>query len=518
MSDLAKIPAVMIWAATVILIVMLSLILFFAFFHKPICEWLRRAGDLKFSSPKLGAIEVASLPQGSLASTVKATQAVELAAETAAVEIKEGGNMKILDVSDRLSAAFKKRDLEEMAKLRDEFIESGKSDTKKAENVISYLAFCTVSGDSQAREELKKHCSDGSSYAVYARLRYAWALSQMRQPAQDAYREALSAADTDNQKAMAATGLAHEIEESGQWEEATRVLVDALGSISDATERVKLLDALAAIAKQHGQNFLAVIALEESVALNPEDTHNLFELGYCADDAGLPGLSAAAHRQMLVIAPENAGALHNLGVALLNLNLPALAVEQYEQSSRVGNTLADANLAYMLINAGFMSIARERLRAVSNAKDVDEAVYSALARIEEKKKAEDKTLQKVLEQARGLADQLIKFSQSLFSDHAAHKIEGFWSQPGEAPFQLEAVDGNVAGSCNVDKHQWKIAGHTDFAGGGHVDVTQADGYAHPRLKGYMCLESDGSVLRFALHDNKEELTFWRFDRIQPTTA
>lgn len=508
----------MIWAATVIVVILLFLILFFAFFHKPICEWLRRAGNLKLSSPKLGAIEVGSLPQDSLSPPAKATQTIGPATETVAVEEKEGGDSKTLDVSDRLTAAYEAKDLETMAKLRDEFRESGKNDAAKAENETTYLAFRTARGDSEAREELKKRCSDGSSNAVFARLRYAWALAEMRQPAQTAYREALSAAQTDSQLTMAAIGLAHEIAESGQWEESIRLLVDALDSISDATERVKLLNALAATAKEHEQNFLAVIALEESVALNPEDTYNLFELGYCADDADLAGLSVAANKQLLVLEPDNAGALHNLGVGLAHLDLPALAVKNYEQSSELGHTMSDANLAFMLIKAGFTSIARDRLKSALKATDVDGNVYLALARIEQTGKTEDGTLQKVLERAKKSADELIKFSQSLFSGHKDAKMEGSWSEPGEAPFQLAVADGNITGQCVIDKHSWKIVGHTDFAGGGAVEVDQTDGYPKQHLSGYICLESDGSTLQLVLSDSKGELIFWRFTKAPPTTA
>lgn len=483
-------------------------------FHRSLDDLIRRIVNVKTSRFDLQAPQ----PSGLSGPAAATAQLSERSPESPTADGEANDSPEPVDVLSRLVKAFEARDLEAMAQLRVEFKEVGKNDAGKAENDASYLAFCSVAGDAQAMEELKRRCNDGSPYAIYAMLKFAWALSEMNQPAQDAYRRALSVAGTDIQKAMAATGLAHEIEKSGQWEEATGVLADALDCISDATERVRLLDALAATAKRHKQNFLAVIALEESVALNPEDTHNLFELGYCADDAGLSGLSAAAHEQLLVITPEDADALHNLSVALVNLSLPALAVEHYEQSSRLGNTLADANLAYMLINAGFTSAARERLKTASKAKDVHENVYSALARIEQKHKAEDETLQKVLERARKSADQLIKFSQSLFSDHADGKIEGSWSGPGEPSFQLQVADSRIVGQCMVEKHQWNVVGNTDFAGGGHVEVTQADGSARPHLKGYICLESDGAALRFALYDDEGKLTFWRFDRIQPPAA
>jgi tetratricopeptide (TPR) repeat protein len=486
-------------------------------FRGPIGSLLQRIEKVKTSNLDLQA---RPQPPDSPAPVVALAQPGERSPDNLAIDGKENSSPESLDVFSRFEKAFEARDLRAMSKLRVELKESGKNDGEKAENDAFCLAFSSVAGDSEAIEELKKRCNDESPYAVSARLWLAWTLSVMDQPslAKDAYRSALEIVKTDKERAQANIGLAHEMDKSGQWEDAIRILVDALESISDATERAGLLNAVAETAKRHEQNFLAVIALEESVTLNPEDTSSLFELGYRSGEAGLSRLSAAAYKQLLAIAPKNENGLNNLGVELKQLNLPALSVQRYEQASELGDTLADANLANILIDAGFLSTARDRLTIAAAIKGAHENVHSALARIDTKQKSEEETLQKVLEQARGSADQLIKFSQSLFSDHAAHKIEGFWSQPGEAPFQLEGVDGNIAGSCTVDKHQWKIAGHTDFAGGGHIDITQTDGSAHPRLKGYMCLESDGSVLRFALHDDKGELMFWRFDRIQPTTA
>lgn len=510
MEVLAKISSAAWWAAALVIVCLMVCLIF----HRSLDDLIRRIVNVKTSRFDLQAPQ----PSGLSGPAAATAQLSERSPESPTADGEANDSPEPVDVLSRLAKAFEARDLEAMAQLRVEFKEAGKNDAGKAENDASYLAFCSVAGDAQAMEELKRRCNDGSPYAIYAMLKFAWALSEMNQPAQDAYRRALSVAGTDTQKAMAATGLAHEIEKSGQWEEATGVLADALDCISDATERVRLLDALAATAKRHKQNFLAVIALEESVALNPEDTHNLFELGYCADDAGLSGLSAAAHEQLLVITPEDADALHNLSVALVNLSLPALAVEHYEQSSRLGNTLADANLAYMLINAGFTSIARDRLQSALKGKDVDGNVYKALTRLEDVEKTENETLRKVLEQARKSADQLIKFSQNLFSDHKDATMEGSWSEPGEAPFQLAVTNGNIAGQYVVDKHSWKIVGHGDFAGGGRVDVTQIDSPTHPHLSGYVCLEPDGLALRLVVSDTKGELTFFRFTRVPATAA
>lgn len=509
METLVKILTAFRWPIVVVIVCLI--------FRRPFSSLIQRT--VKVKAPNLD-FQAEPQPPDSPAPVVATAQPGERSPDNLAIDGKENSSPESLDVFSRFEKAFEARDLGAMSKLRVELKESGKNDGEKAENDAFCLAFSSVAGDSEAIEELKKRCSDESPYAVSARLWLAWTLSVMDQPslAKDAYRSALEIVKTDKERAQANIGLAHEMDKSGQWEDATKVLVDALDSVSDTAARVELLNALATTAKQHEQNFLAVIALEESIALNPQDTHGLFELGYRANEAGLPGLSVAAYKQLLAIAPKYENGINNLGVELSQLNLPGLAVQRYEQASKLGNTLAESNLANILIDAGCLSLAQERLTMVSADKDADDNVHIALARIDEKRKKEDETLQKVLEKSRQSVDQLVKFSQSLLSDHATYKIEGLWSQPGEAPFQLEAVDGNIAGSCTVDKHQWKIVGHTDFAGGGHVDVTQADGYARPHLKGYMCLESDGSVLQFALHDDKGELMFWRFDRIQPTTA
>ena len=278
-------------------------------------------------------------------------------------------------------------------------------------------------------------------------MRLADTLARVGQPGQakDAYGDALAVAATESQQAEATIGVAREIEKSGQWQESIRMLVGALGSISDTVGRVDLLDALASTAKRHKQNLLAVMALEECIALSPGDTDKLFDLGYSADDANFSRVSLTAYRQLLRIAPKHAGGLNNLGVTYQKLGLLALAVERYEESSELGNTLADANLAYMLINAGFLSAARSRLAVASASKDVHDNVHSALVRTSEKQKEEGQTLLELSEGARLSVDRLITFGDSLFSGRVVGQIEGTWSEPGGKAFQLSVVGGHVTG-------------------------------------------------------------------------
>ena len=430
------------------------------------------------------------------------------------------GESKTLEVSDRLFRAFEARDLDAMDRLRGEYVNSGKDPDEKAENDDFYLALRSIAGDSGALQELKRLGDSGSHQAPQARLLMAFALSRMGQPvlAQDAYRNALAIVETDRDKVEATVGLADAIEKSGQWEEATRILVDALAHISATGARVQLLGTLAATASRHKQNFLAVIALEECVTLDPDSTDRLFKLGYRSGEAGLPALSAAAYKQLLAIAPKHEMGLNNLGVELKQLNLPALAVQHYEEASEVGNTLSDANLAGVLIDAGFLSSARERLTTAATSKEVHENVYTALARIDATQKAEEETFQEVLEKARRSADQLVKFSQSLFSDHATGDIDGRWLEPGGATLQLHVVDAKITGQYTVDKHQWSVTGSADFTGGGQVDIVQTDGFSRPHLRGYFCTDQAGSTLRVALSDERGELAFWQFSKESPAAA
>jgi tetratricopeptide (TPR) repeat protein len=490
-------------------------IVFCIAFHKDISDLIRRIVKVKAGN---AGVEAAPRLSDSPAPVPPATQTAELPAKdtTSASGNDEG---KTPEVSDRLFGAFEARDLDAMEQLRGEYVDSGKNDEEKTGNDLFYLALRSVAGDAEAMKELKRLGDSGSHSASQARRLTAFALSMMEQPAlaQDAYRNALAVAETDKQKSQATIGLAGEIEKSGQWEEATRILVDALAHISETAARVRLLDALAETASRHKQNSLAVIALEESVTLNPGSTDSLFRLGYYSNEAGLPELSAAAYKQLLAITPKNENGLNNLGVDLDRLKLPALAVQHFEEASKLGSTLADANLAKSLIDAGFLSEARDRLTTAAREKEAHEDVHSTLARIDPQQKAEEERFQKALEKARRSADQLVKFSQHLFSSHTG-EIGGNWLEPGGTPFQLQVIDGSIVGKCTVDKHQWSIAGKADFAGGGHVHATQTDGYAHPELEGYISLEPDGSALQLVLSDGKGELTFWRFSRVSPTTT
>ena len=134
MNALAKIPAVAFWVVGLVLV----LLLFFCFFHRPISDVIRRTEVLKAKSSKFDFQLESPLPDSSV-STVMPTQTVEPPVEASAAEDKKGNDIKTMDVFERLWTAFEARDLNAMALLRNEFREIGKDDNEKASNDELYL-------------------------------------------------------------------------------------------------------------------------------------------------------------------------------------------------------------------------------------------------------------------------------------------------------------------------------------------------------------------------------------------
>lgn len=109
----------------------------------------------------------------------------------------------------------------------------------------------------------------------------------------------------------------------------------------------------------------------------PDDTSLRFELAHTYGGRNDPEL-ALVHYESIPARERTGMAWNNLGVAYSTLKIPGEAVAAYEQASSKGETLADANLAFGLIQGGFFDEARKRLKAAVAVTDHHTNVVDAL--------------------------------------------------------------------------------------------------------------------------------------------
>jgi hypothetical protein len=105
------------------------------------------------------------------------------------------------------------------------------------------------------------------------------------------------------------------------------------------------------------------------------------------------------HYLRIPIDARKEGAWNNIGAAARSLELRIQSVAAYQRSKKIGGTRAVSNLAYILIDEGFIAEAQEMCVEALKDSNCDGRVGSALGSIEPAKNKEDESRKKVLEEA-----------------------------------------------------------------------------------------------------------------------
>src|SRR5262249_46045111 len=121
--------------------------------------------------------------------------------------------------------------------------------------------------------------------------------------------------------------------------------------------------------------------LEHALSLRPDAQDTRFQLAYLYADIGNNTL-ALFHYTKLSETDPRPHVLNNLGVTRGALGLKARAIDAYTRSSAQGHTLAMANRAQLLLDAGFLDEAFKIVREAEQLEGVHENVASVRAAIE----------------------------------------------------------------------------------------------------------------------------------------
>jgi len=112
----------------------------------------------------------------------------------------------------------------------------------------------------------------------------------------------------------------------------------------------------------------------------------LFDTAYACADADLQELALLHYEKLAQIDLRHSSALNNLGVVYANLKIPNLAVKNYKSAMAIDETLAAANFAHILIDAGVFDEAEKVLKEAQTKKEVHQNVAGALVKLEQEKK------------------------------------------------------------------------------------------------------------------------------------
>jgi len=250
--------------------------------------------------------------------------------------------------------------------------------------------------------------------------------SQFDKAAQ-AYKISAQLATVEGARAQHFVSVAKSLFKAGKQGEAFEELISELQSVSGMGAVATVYEGLASLYELAGDNELQALALEKALELKPNDTNLRFKTAYSySKEKGFNALSLQHYQTLLEFESDNADALNNLAVQHENLKMPLTAVDYYKKSADLDETLAMANLALRLLNAGFEKEAREIISRAQEKGDVDPNVATAFSSISSRRAEEEKTTEASLKLARDIQNFQLSFAEAYFKKADCPNLAGKW--------------------------------------------------------------------------------------------
>lgn len=145
--------------------------------------------------------------------------------------------------------------------------------------------------------------------------------------------------------------------------------------------RKHLLNALRQIADKEGSVDKWLIYTEARIELTPDDQDLRFALAYKYSMRGYNDL-ALYHYSVIPPSVRSGDTWNNIGAAYQELSLKTQAVKAYRRAEELKQTRAMSNIAFLLINAGFLKEAEEICQRATKVENYDKRVASAIDELE----------------------------------------------------------------------------------------------------------------------------------------
>lgn len=203
---------------------------------------------------------------------------------------------------------------------------------------------------------------------------------------------------------------------------------------------LQLIGILRQVAEKQGDNDAVYGLYEHLLHLVPDDTDSRFSLAYRYSSNSFEELALYHYLKINYLA-RGSGAWNNLGVQFEHFGLSAKAVEAYRKSEMLGETLAMGNLAYILLNAGFVHEAEDICNKALPIENCDKRVSQALTRIKEIPAEEDKKQEEITAQVMRLNRFFGDFGQALLDENVSEH-EGLW-KGSECEFRITIRNGKL---------------------------------------------------------------------------
>lgn len=240
------------------------------------------------------------------------------------------------------------------------------------------------------------------------------------------------------------------------------MLKQILGKSEFQDQKAKILSAMAYIAKDKEVVEDFICYAEASLNTDPLDTDLRFKVAYAYSNMGYAKLALLHYKKLLDIS-TNSTALNNIGVCYGNLKLKGKSISSYLRSAEEKETLAMSNLAYNYLDAGFLNNANELIEKANKLSaegiEVNPGIGSALRKLENLKKEENKCETKFLKEAEQERKFMFKYSEARLRGKSIinKDWEGPWKTPwGEMKIKLDKASNSFQAKFHT-KEEDKLA-------------------------------------------------------------
>lgn len=170
------------------------------------------------------------------------------------------------------------------------------------------------------------------------------------------------------------------------------------------SSRASLFSVLSDLLKSSGDTEGARIALEFASSVQPKNEVRTFSLAYSYAETNIRWASAIWHyRKCLDDKDDGPIARNNLGILYARLD-KAVAIQTYELASNDGDKYAAANIAHLLIEDGYVSLAENLLDAVEDPGNAAELHAGARKALLAEKRRIDTKLEEIAKAANANCD------------------------------------------------------------------------------------------------------------------
>ncbi len=378
---------------------------------------------------------------------------------------------------------------------------------------LLYLKLSHTAGKTDALQRIKIFLTDSEvEYEANIALGFCYANSEDFENSAKFYTQALEKAKEEEQKTSAASQLSSSFYRDNKKENAIKVLSDVLTIATNDSNKVRLYESLADIYEKENDHENRAFVLDKAVELKPNDTGLIFKVGYSYAESEFDELSLLHYKNARDINPDHEFVQNNLGVQYDNLKMPIKSILSYKKAEKLGNTLASANLAYRLMNAGFVEEAKSILGIAASKEDAHPNVSSALSDLPKRSEAEDEVEKGKIKLALNLRKFFLGFTEAKFiKSNILNNVSGEWKVEAGSIFQLSISESKITGTWKEKlisfEYDWKFEG--EITNNSSVLTIYEKEYSFAKSeyeykkkgRGFLFCSTDGSSVKFIRIDD-----------------